>query len=261
MQAYTAPDWTNVLHYNGLVTFDDFWQLDAGWYEPPNRRRGGWSGVSRCALNLPEGGTVGIFLKRQENHTSRSWARPVRGILTFTREIANLIRFQQYDIPSLTPVFFEQRTKNGDEQAVIVTAELSGYRSLEDLTTEWRGGGRPNYQKRLQLIQAVANTVRRMHEHRLQHRCLFPKHILVKFLADNGIDVRIIDLEKTKWRPLRIFATLRDLDTLSRRSIGWSRPDRLRFLLAYYQAKRLSPQIKRVWRYIERKGNRKIIEK
>ena len=45
MKEYQANDWEQLAHSNGLDSFDAIWTLDIGWFEEPNQRRGGWSGV------------------------------------------------------------------------------------------------------------------------------------------------------------------------------------------------------------------------
>ena len=68
MKDFLNQRWADVLRNNGLTDFDALWNLDIGWFEAPNRRRGGWSGVSRCELSVPAQASAGVFLKRQENH-------------------------------------------------------------------------------------------------------------------------------------------------------------------------------------------------
>ena len=57
MRGFLDPDSRTVFAANGLDGFDAFWRLPEDWFEPPNRRRGGWSGVSRHRLSLPDGGS------------------------------------------------------------------------------------------------------------------------------------------------------------------------------------------------------------
>lgn len=71
-----AGHWEAVLHANGLGRFEALWELDIGWLEGPNRRRSGWSGVSRWVLELPGGGQAGIFIKRQENYFCHTLLHP-----------------------------------------------------------------------------------------------------------------------------------------------------------------------------------------
>ncbi len=55
MRDYVANDWESLAAANGLDSFESVWSLDIGWFEEPNVRRGGWSGVSRLELKLPDG--------------------------------------------------------------------------------------------------------------------------------------------------------------------------------------------------------------
>ena len=55
MPDYVANDWEAVARANGLDSFESVWALDIGWFEEPNERRGGWSGVSRPEVELPDG--------------------------------------------------------------------------------------------------------------------------------------------------------------------------------------------------------------
>ena len=72
MKQYKSEQWQEILAFNDLDTYEKIWALKAEWFEEPNERRGGWSGVSRIELKLPSGGCVGAFLKRQENHVTSS---------------------------------------------------------------------------------------------------------------------------------------------------------------------------------------------
>ena len=255
MKDYLAEEWREVLRHNGLDSFDALWSLEAEWFEEPNQRRGGWSGVSRYELQLPEGGTTAVFLKRQENHTTRTWQNPL-GIATFVREIRNILRFKRCGIPALEPVYFAVRRIAGDLRAILITEELAGYTSLEDLVLGWQEHGWPSREERRRLIDKVATVVRDMNDHHLQSNCLYPKHVLIKEENDQ-ISVRIIDLEKAKWQLVKKRARARDLYTLNRHMKGWGLTDRLRFYLAYWRIPRLTPATKGLWRKLDRRRVRK----
>jgi hypothetical protein len=246
MKDYVAKDWLPVLGANGLDGFDAIWALDIGWFEAPNERRGGWSGVSRCELQLPGDGSAGVFVKRQQDHVYRSLRHPLRGMLTFAREFANLLRYRSHGIPTLEPLYFAIRNQDGHHRAILVTRELSGYDSLDRCVERWQAQGAFPRSQRQALITEVAAAAAQLHRHHLQHNCFYPKHIFIGQL-DGAVDVRIIDLEKTKWRLSRTRASLRDLDTLNRHAAGWSRTDRLRFLLAYYQVDRVDARVRKTW--------------
>lgn len=226
----------DALAKKGLSTFDALWNLDTEWFEAPNYRRGGWSGVSRYRLD-----SSGIFIKRQENHFYRA---PITCFLpraTFAREFDNILRFVSLGIPTLDLIYFGHRTLKGKVQAILITRELEGYQSLDSLEIQNRSQTDPEYKKKL--FAKLASEIHKMHECHMQHNCLYPKHIFVKSLED-GIDVRFIDLEKAKWRPFKLHASLRDLGTLYRHAGEWRATDKLRLFLAYRNESRLSQHSK-----------------
>jgi hypothetical protein len=103
----------------------------------------------------------------------------------------------------------------------------------------------------------VASLLLEMHAHGIQHNCFFPKHIFTRINQDGSVDVRVIDLEKSRWRPLHVFCTIRDLYTLNHHSLCWSRSDRLWFLQQYLGIDRLDRYAKWLWRHIEQRSIRK----
>ena len=121
MQDYIAKDWKAVARANGLDDFEALWELDIGWFEEPNERRGGWSGVSRHEIELPNGSREGIFIKRQQNQTTRSWLHPLRGIQTFRREFGNLMLLQSFGVPTLDVLYFAERKSGADRRAILIS--------------------------------------------------------------------------------------------------------------------------------------------
>jgi hypothetical protein len=257
MQDYINESWRRILAYNGLSDFDALWKLEAQWFEEPNYRRGGWSGVARCELKHPDGGTCAIFLKRQENHVARLWNYPIKGAPTFLREFQHVMHYRQCGVPTLEPVYFAMRKIDGDHRAILISAELTGFVSMEDRVQRWLKTGAPPLMVRMQMMQAVAKVMSVMHDHGIQHNCFFPKHVFTRLNTDGSVDVRVIDLEKSRWRPLRIFCTIRDLYTINHHSLCWSKTDRLRFFKAYLGIERLTPYAKWLWRHIEKRSIRK----
>jgi tRNA A-37 threonylcarbamoyl transferase component Bud32 len=246
---HVADDWAHRLRQLGLVNFSDFWHVAGDEWGEPNHGRGGWSGVTRVHLN---GVKARIFVKRQENHTYRSIAALGMRRSTCAREFANLLRFQRFGIPSLRPIYFGEQLVGDKLRAILVTAELVDYRSLEELAHDWQCD-RSTFSEKRQIIRAVAEVIGRMHDARLQHNCLYPKHILIKRETEAEVDVRLIDLEKARRRVNRKAAILRDLDTLNRRAAGLSRTDRLRFLLAYCATERINDTVRELWRRLAEK--------
>jgi hypothetical protein len=252
MRDYVSDEWRGILRYNHLDDFTALWDREFEWFEPPNRRRGGWSGVCRYEMPLPRGGTRGVFIKRQENHITRTPLHPL-GMPTFLREMRNILRFKQHNIPALEPVYFAHRRVDGNLRAILVTEALDGYVPLETMVQQWQQSGWPKRQQRLRIMDAVADVMRAMNQHHLQHNCFYPKHIFLRFDDNGDVSVRIIDLEKVKWRLFAYAARFRDLYTLNRHSQAWSRTDRLRFFLRYLQLEHLTPAAKLFWQRIARR--------
>lgn len=256
-QDYISERWRSILAYNGLTNFASLWKLEAKWFEEPNQRRGGWSGVCRVELGLPEGGTCAIFLKRQENHGTPSWRHPVKGVPTFMREFKRIIDYKSKCIPTLEPVYFAMRRVGKDQRAILITEDLTRFLSLEDRVQTWLKEGAPTRTVRRNILKAVAVLLQNMHAHGIQHSCFFPKHVFIRLNADGTVDARVIDLEKSRWRPFKTLCAMRDLYSLSRLSSCWSRSDRLWFFKEYLNIPRLTPYAKWLWRNIETRSVRK----
>jgi len=261
MKDYCPENWQEILRYNYLDSFDAIWQLQADWFEPPNQRRGGWSGVVRIELKLPDGGVEAVFVKRQENHTRRTVRHPLWGEPTITSEIRNILALQEAGVPTLEPAYYGQRKVDGKRRAVLATCELQGFRSLSQVIQAWdESGWGDSVKERRELIKISAKTVRRMHSNRLVHNALHPKHLFVRFSETGQPDVRLIDLEKMRRTITPTRAARRDLDSLNRRSMLWSRTDRLRFLKAYLETGDLSREGRSFWRYLAQKRTVFLLE-
>lgn len=257
MDEFVAGDWKEALRAAGLGGFKALWSLEADWFEPPNRDRGGWSGVMRIELPVPAGGSVGMFLKRQENHLVRTPRRPL-GEPSCVVEMRNLQILQRVGVPSLEPVYFGQRKVAGKRRALLMTRELHGFRPLDEWIAEWRAAGWARSAGiRRRVIAECATMLSRLHRAGLVHNALYPKHIFLR-LDDHGeIDLRLIDLEKMRRKPGLARRTLRDLDSLNRRSRHWSKTDRLRFLKAYLGVERLDAVGRATWRRLAQAYERK----
>jgi len=260
MDDFVAAGWDGILSANGLDGFEALWTLEAEWFEPPNHRRGGWSGVARIELSGADGRPTGLFLKRQENHTRRTFRHPLRGEPTFAGEIRNILAMQRAQVASMEPVYYAQRKRDGNWCVILMTRELLGYRPLDVWTDDrYTAGWGDSRQTRLQIIAECAALLHRLHHAGYVHNAMHPKHIFVRVDDQDGVDARLIDLEKMRRKPGLARRTLRDLDSLNRRSRHWSRTDRLRFLKAYLGARSLGSGGRRLWhrlaqRYLERVG-------
>jgi len=245
---YIAEKWRDILAFNNLDSYEKIWALQAAWFEEPNHRRGGWSGVSRIELKRPEGGVVGVFLKRQENHVTRTFRNPVKGVLTFSREFEVLRAFNEHNISSLDLILFDQWDDNGCRRACIMTEELDGYAPLSSKEYEMGGDLLASEQQKKQLFTKISALMHQMHRHGFKHGCFYPKHIFAKQLPEGDLDLRVIDLEKVKRLFCKEQAAFRDLDTLLRRSNGWSEEDKLAFFKIYQGEDVLTNRSKKLWK-------------
>jgi len=240
---YFNPNWRDILHNAKLDNFEAIWNLEFDWFEEPNIRRGGWSGVIKYPLNTTKGITD-IFIKRQENHISKTLRHPIKGIATFQKEFHNIQALTQKKAPTLELVYFGQR----DQQAILITQSLDAYCALD--STELYTLDLP---QKPSLLTRVAAAMRLLHQHHFQHNCLYPKHIFVSN-TDKGWDVKFIDLEKLKRTPLKRQAVIRDLFTLYRHADKhWTTKDRVYFFKAYMNENKLSPKSKKLWHSIAKK--------
>ena len=256
MREYKTSDWEQLAAGNKLGSFDAIWALDIGWFEAPNQRRGGWSGVSQTELVTADGGHAGVFIKRQQDHTTRTLAHPLAGILTFRREFHNLSWLHASGVPTLEVLYFAERKLHGKRQSILVSRALAGYQSLDICLQNWQQTGRPSRPVWHRFIQRLAGVARQMHRHRIQHNCFFPKHVFLKDI-DTDVEIRLIDLEKAKHTFSVERAMLRDLDSFNRRTHGVTSTDRLRFLLAYYGQRRVDSRVRKTWKKLVKRMRRK----
>ncbi|MBV1899057.1 MULTISPECIES: lipopolysaccharide kinase InaA family protein [Cycloclasticus] len=253
VKPYINTAWQAILAFNKLETFEQLWALDAPWFEEKNQRRGGWSGVSRIDLLLPEGGSVGVFLKRQENHRKRSLAYPLSGRATFAVEFENIQRFEQLGINTLEPIFFSDNRQQGKLQAILMTRELTGFKPLS--SDDFHLGGRyvDTTEKKLSLFKLLAGLMHQMHDKNIKHDCFYLKHVFARPVEKADMELKIIDLEKAKKVLFRKNATFRDVYSLLRHAQEWTDEDKLTFFKIYQGEEVLSATSRKLWRKINRK--------
>lgn len=257
MQDFLADGWGSILEHNGLGGFDALWDLEADWFEPPNERRGGWSGVVRLELKRLDGGSEGVFLKRQENHQRKTLRHPLVGEPTFGGEMQNILLLQQAGVPTLEPVYYGQRKIDGRWRAILVSRELKDFQPLNWWIEQWQraGWGMHCIVRQAVMIEA-ARVIKGLHQHGLVHNALHPKHLFVKVSGEEGcpvVEVRLIDLEKMRRTLSPMRAARRDLDSFNRRCLPFSLADRMRFLTHYMGMRPLSNAGRGLWRHLSNK--------
>lgn len=257
MQSYISSTLKSLLEANQLGDFDHLWNYRGEWFESPNHGRGGWSGVNRLALDMPDGNELGLFLKRQQNYIRRTFLHPFTGVATFSCEFKTISHLLNRGVPVPTLVFFDQKSPQEGIQAILVTEELLGYRSLDRVTKEvLLDPACPRAQKKA-LIRSVADTVKSLHKARVQHRALHSKHLLVNMSNPEAPRTVIIDFEKARIKLFPITRSLRDLATLDRDLAGLSRATKLYFFKQYIGVDKLGPWARLLCRLVTRRSQKR----
>lgn len=252
---YISSKYEQLLYQNQLSTFEQVWSREVNWFETPNQRRGGWSGVGRVVLEDADGTKFGAYLKRQENHCRTAITHPRRGVPTFQREFEMMQYLERCNVPA-PEVLLYGRNPEGDLKATLLTKELAGFEPFDVLTAKLFASGRPAIVVQRELLKSVAQLSRKLHDARVQHRSFYPKHIFVQTLDDNHYKAAVIDLEKSRIRSVSLIATYYDLTTLHRHAKHWSMRDRIYFLKQYLNVKKLSAWHKSLARLIHKRANR-----
>ncbi len=192
------------------ATFERWWQTRGEWVEAPNQRRGGESGVQR----LPTKAGQLLYIKRQIGHLHRSWRHPL-GRPTALRELHALQAVRALGIRVPTLVYGHAQKDAGQWRALLVSEALEGFVSLE----QWYAGEQPEAGLNRRMLQQLALVLGRLHRAGWQHGCLYPKHIYVKPGSGpqaDGLEVALLDLEKSRRRWFAASASRRDMAQLQR---------------------------------------------
>lgn len=255
MLTFVAEKYAQLLQKNQLDTFDQVWNRKVDWFEEPNERRGGWSGVGRIALQQNDGTEIGAYLKRQDNHCRTSWLHPVKGVPTFQREFEMMHYLEKCGVAAPEVMLFG-RNPSGDLKTTLLTKELAGFKPLEELTEDLFANARPPLSLQNSVIRAVSNLARNLHAVNVQHRSFYPKHLFVNMDDVNAPKVAVIDLEKSRINYIAVMRSLIDLAVLNRHAKYWSRSRRMYFYLQYLGINRLTPFAKWLCRRIVKRSNR-----
>ena len=249
MLTYLAPRWAELLSANQLATFAQIWAYEGNWFEPPNRERGGWSGVNFLTLLNAANQTQALYLKRQQGFTRRTLMHPLAGEPTFMREYKVMRYLQPLGVSTPQTVFFAQQA----QEAILITEALTGYLAWD----AWRSDNADaSHLRKKAVISGIAHMVKKMHQAGVQHRSLYPKHLFVH--EDNAVvKVAIIDFEKSRITPWIKMLLLSDLITLNYRTQGVSCTQRLYFFKQYLGVTRMSAWQKWVCRYIYQQSLKK----
>lgn len=195
---HLIPDeqYRSVMIHNHLLTFTDVWNVQANWFETPNKRRSGWSGVSRIELKTPDGGVLPVFLKRQQNHNTFSVQHPF-GQPTFKREYDNILKMKTLGLPVAPLVYYGEQRIDGQLCAALITVALDDFQSLDRW---WASHAQPA--ARQAALLAITYWVAQLSKQHWEYGCLYDKHIFIRNTPINDQfdrnDICFIDLEKMR---------------------------------------------------------------
>ncbi len=212
-----------VLERAGLDSFEALWDLPREFVEPINRRRGGWSGVSRLLLPQVDGKAGHWYLKRQERQSRYSWRYPL-GAPTFRYEIDALRHGLLQHWPSVTLEAFGISCAGQRQRALLLTREIA-------LPTLAEFEGRPGaLLDSRPALTAIGHALFDLHATGWQHGALFPTHMFIDLQRGK---LQLIDFERARKRLFAADAACADLTQLLRRA-DWLAPALLQALLQPY---------------------------
>lgn len=172
-------------------SFDYWWTKEGTWFEEPNQRRGGFSGVLTTVNDKNEL----LFIKRQEAHIFRSIRYPFSAP-TILREYHAYLALDKINIKTPELVYCGRQAK----KAILVTKALTGFISLEQWLNERAASGNIDTSASLQIMESIGHTLAQMHKHRLQHNCLHSKHFFICIHNASTPEIALLDLEKMRKR-------------------------------------------------------------
>lgn len=235
------------------LSFDYLWNIQAEHIDHLNRRGQGWSAVS--CIQLAGQQDKRFYLKRQENYFSRNLRHPCRGQLTLVNEHRILSYLAAHGVGTPNIAFFASDATG--RRAILMTEELAGYHDLAYYLAQglFANGAKQGYQ----LLQAIAQQVRKMHQAGVQSRSLYPKHIFIAPEVNKqgavAFKIAMIDFEKSRISRFKPWAFVRDLVSLNARTKPLSVKHRIYFFKAYCAASHLNGWQRWLMRWIAKQSD------
>lgn len=253
MPLFVSKQHQSVLSSNAYDNFDSIWASEINWFEAPNYRRGGWSGVGRVELICKNGLSLFAFVKKQLNHGRLTWRHPFKGEPTFRREFNRLIYLENHQFIVPRVLFYGESNSAGDQKAILVTIALDEFQSFEDVLQDWwPNASHDNQQK---LLKAIAHELKRFHGLGLVHRALYPKHIFIKN-DDIHPQIGLIDLEKSRFSRFAAYRAFFDLAALNRHTVPLRLSQRMYFFKQYLGVSKVVGFNKFLFRLIAKRSAR-----
>ncbi len=241
-QHWVAPEWEAALKDADLLNIEALTTREFDWFEEPNRRRGGWSGVTRLVLNpaaAPEDQQA-VFLKIQQNHFYRAANTLFTKKLTFEREFEVLQQLKSATdtIPELA--LFATWQVGSDVGAILVTRALDDWYPLNDWIHGRKGLTAPDEATFKKALEAIAQSAREIHAAGWVHLCFSGKHLFVRPTTHGDFESCVIDMEKCRKHLSSAHRTRKDCSHFMRHTPGITDAQKLTFLQAYFQTDNFS---------------------
>lgn len=253
---FQTERYQKIFSQHQLGGFDQLWARKIDWFEEPNQRRGGWSGVGKVDLGAKGSEFLSVFIKKQKNHGRRTLLHPIAGEPTFRREFKRLQYLERNNVHAPNVVFYDEKRIEDAACAVLITETLINFEPLDEVIASWHEAGSVTRKQKQHLLATVASFLKRFHQSGLVHRALYPKHIFVKN-APSQPEFALIDLEKARFSPLFWYRAYFDLSALNRHADYWTRSERLAFFLQYCGTSKLTLPLKFLCRLIMRRAARR----
>lgn len=163
-------------------------------------------------------------------------------IVSAATEVRAIRKFNAVGIPTTPLVAYGCRGSNpASLKSFVVTEDLGDIVSLETLCADWARNP-PDFRFKRRLIEAVAETARKLHDNGMNHRDFYICHFCLdrQRLAKGEIHLYLIDLHRVGVRQqIKPVDRMKDMAALyfSAMDIGLTRSDYLRFLRIYRNAR------------------------
>jgi len=247
---WVSPKWKEALGKAGLLNIEAVSKRKFEWFEEPNRRRGGWSGVSRIVLN--PNATLedqkAVFLKIQQNHFYRTPTKLFHKKLTFEREYDVLRQLSSVCDSTPEVVLFAKWRSSPDFGATLVTKALDDWLPLNDWLCGKKGLTAPDEATLLKVLDTIAAASRKIHQAGWIHMGYSAKHLFLMPLSDGSFKSCAIDHEKSRKHILSNYRTIKDCSHFLRHTPKLTDAQKLYYLRTYFQVDTFSSAQKRLIR-------------
>ncbi|PXA03118.1 hypothetical protein DDZ13_13705 [Coraliomargarita sinensis] len=232
-----APEKKCILEDAGLLDIGALSRREFDWFEAPNLRRGGWSGVSKIVLNpdAAEESDKAVFLKIQKNHFYRAPDTCFLKRLTFEREFSAMMTLRDACAAIPKVLLFAKWQECGDQYSVLVTESLEDWWPLGPWLKGELPEPPPDEATLNKALEAIAATACKIHQAGWLHMCYSAKHLFVRKQDNGEFDVRVVDLEKTRKRLGLGRRTVKDCSHFMRHTPKLGHAEKNHFLKSYFQ--------------------------